>query len=64
MDGLQFMGLQRIGHDWATNTTVCQTNALGRDTTVNKKNEAHASDTELQIQGQAGGVFAVSQRNA
>lgn len=27
---------------------------LGRDTTVNKKNEAHASDTELQIQGQAG----------
>ena len=25
-DGLQSMGLQRVGHDWATNTNTTQTN--------------------------------------
>ena len=33
--GLQSMGSQRVGHDWATNTTYLETDSRDRDSRAN-----------------------------
>ena len=52
--GLQFMGSQRVGHDWATNTTYLETDPRDRD--------SRASSLSETLSGGGGGGKVILRR--